>query len=202
MEKIMNNLFKKHFKTTFFLYISYIFILIFSICIGYFLPQFLNENLLSSIYQKIALHFETPIYAVNDFSSWINVSLKYAFPDIVCIFIIFLFSFSSSNSIISGIILAYMGIKSGCEASLVCLTYTSNIEYTLKTTELFVFFALKILLISLCIRYIYYTLRFYSTYIAKPSSPASILKIILSSLLRICSLLAIYGVYCFIIKII
>ena len=203
----MNKLFKRFYKTTFHIYILYVFISICSFCIGYFLPKFLNTSSLLSAYQKIASHFKDPLYDLNNFFDWLNISFKYSLPYIICIILVLIFSFSSSKLTMYGIILTYIGIKSGCEISLVYLAYKSVFESYLIMVEILAFFVLKITISILCLRYIVYASLFSKSEeeyvdISSNRSAIHISKFILCSVFRICSLIAFYGMYCFIIKII
>ena len=201
MEKIMNRNFKCFDKK---LLLQYTLIFFFSLFVGFFLPRFLNEDLLLSMYHKIALHFEVPVYSVEKISDWLHVALKYSLADIICLSIIALFSFSLSSSIISAIVLIYIGLKNGCELSLVYLTYTSSIEYFPSLFEIGVFFILKILIIAFFIRYIIYA-SFFSENMHYVSRSKNVIiietsKFIITSLLHACFLLFLHGIYCFTIK--
>jgi hypothetical protein len=201
MEKNMNKSFKYFDKK---LFLQYVLIVISSLCIGFLLPKFLNESFILSLYQKIALHFEVPVYGIKKISDWFEIMLKYALQDIVCLCIVFLFSFSKSNPIISGTVLVYLGIKNGCEASLVYFTYIAKLEYSPSFLEICVFFILKTLLVAFIIRYIIYASLFSEDLRCGIHSKNTIIwktaKFIVSSLLYILVLLFLHGVYGFIIK--
>lgn len=200
MEKNMNLSFKQSNKKLLF---QYMLILISSLCIGIFLPRFLGEDFLQSLYQKIALHFQAPVYGVEKTSDWINIIFKYSLSDIICICIVSLLSFSSLTSIVSGSVIVYVGIKIGCQISLVYLTFIANIEYPPSFAEMCVFFILKTLIVLFLMRYIVYSSLFSSTVCYSDSNNEFVLrtlKFIVTSLLYICIFLFFYGIYCFAIK--
>lgn len=183
---------------------QYLLILVSSLCIGFLLPRFLSEEFLQSLYQKIALHFQVPTYGIQKNSDWVKVIFKYSLADIICLCIVLLLSFSSIKLIISGSAIIYIGIKGGCQISLVYLTYIANIEYPPSFSEMCVFFILKILIIVFLMRYIVYCSLFSSTvcYASNSNNTFALqtLKFIVISLLSICILLFLHGIYCFIIK--
>ncbi len=183
---------------------QYVLILISSLCIGLLLPRFLSEGFLQPLYQKISLHFQVPIYGVEKFSDWIKATLEYALSDIICLCIVLMFSFSSITSIISGLAIVYIGIKNGCQISLVYFTYIANIEYPPTFSEMCVFFILKLLLVLFLMRYILYSSLFSSTLCYGSYSNNAFIwqtsKFIVTSLLYVCILLFLHGIYCFTIK--
>lgn len=183
---------------------QYVLILISSLCIGFLLPRFLSEAFLQPLYQKISLHFQVPIYGAEKFSDWIKAIFEYALSDIICLCIVLTFLFSSITSVISGCAIAYIGIKSGCQLSLVYLTYISNIEYPPAYSEVCVFFILKILIVVFLMRYIFRCSLFSATVFYSPYPDNTFiwkaLKFMGASLLYVCVLLFLHGIYCFTIK--
>ena len=135
---------------------QYVLILVSSLCIGLLLPRFLSEEFLQSLYQKIALHFQVPIYGVEKLSDWLKAMLEYALLDIICLGIVLIFAFSSATSMVSGVAIVYIGIKSSCQMSLVYLARIANIEYPPTVSEICMFFVFKVLLVVFFMRYIIY----------------------------------------------
>lgn len=186
------------------LLLHYAIIFISSLCIGLLLPKFLNESFTSSLYQRIAFHFQVPVYGITKTSEWFEVMLRYALSDIICLCTVLLFSFSAPKQIVSGTVLVYIGIKNGCEASLVYFSYIAKLEYSPSIAEICVFFMLKTLLIALIVKYIIYTSLFYE-YIrcdahSKNATVWKVSKYIVASLLYIFLLLFLHGIYIFTIK--
>ena len=183
---------------------QYVLILISSLCIGFLLPRFLSEDFLRSIYQKISLHFQVTIFGVEKFSDWVKVIAELALPDIVCICIVLLFSFSSITSVVSAFAIVYIGIKSSCQISLVHLARISDIAYPPTFSETCVFFVLKILLVILLMRYIRYSSLFSSTVLGGAYHNNTLvlqtLKFIATSLFYVCIFLLLHGIYCFTLK--
>lgn len=186
------------------LFLQYALILVFSLCIGAFLPKFLNEDFLFSQYKKISLHFQVPVYSIEQKCDWLFVMLRYAFADIICFCILFLGFFTSSKSIVASASLIYIGIKNACEISLVSHAYISKLEYAPLFSEICVFFAFKILLLALFVRYIIHASLFseHISFVARSKAPIAfkVLKFIVYSLLHIAALLLLHGIYCLIIK--
>ena len=186
------------------LLLQYGIILISSLCIGVLLPRFLSKEFLQPLYQKISLHFQVPIYGVEKLSDWIKATLEYALSDIICLLVILIFSFSSIALIVSGGAIVYIGIKSGSQISLVYLTRTANVEYPPSFSEMYVFFLLKILLVVFLMRYILYSSLFSSALGYDSYSNKTFIwqtsKYIGTSLLYVCFLLFLHGIYCFTIK--
>ncbi|MBQ8818744.1 MAG: hypothetical protein IJZ83_09210 [Clostridia bacterium] len=90
-----------------------------SVIAGICLAHLLNESALEKTLQKIILHFKD-----SRGSSFSESALKYAYiclPDIFSIALIFIFSFSFINYVISDFVLVFVGIKFGINASLIKL---------------------------------------------------------------------------------
>ncbi len=176
-----------------------------SLFIGVFLPRFLDENFLISQSRNISFHFEIPIYYGMDKKfECLNAILKYSFIDILCIFVIFIFSFSSSHFIISGIVLIYLGLRNGCIAYLVYITPKLMTDNSPQIAELFIFFIAKVMIVFLIIRYIMYSLlfsiNFFKENFKDTSKLAETLKFVCSSLLYIFTILVLHAIYVFLIK--
>ncbi len=193
---------KKYFDKK--LILQYALIFMSSLCIGFLLPKFLNESFISSICQKIGLHFEVPFYNIEKTTDWLKVLLRYSLSDIVCLCVILIFSFSTSNLIISGAMLIYIGIKNGCEATLVYFCYFTKLEYSPSFSEICIFFIFKTLLVAFMIKYIIYASLFSEKLRCGTDSKNIIflksLKYIGCSLLYVFIFLFLHGIYCFTIK--
>ena len=177
-----------------------------SLLVGALLPRFLSESFLRSIFQNVTLHFEIPIYKYNIDRSTVllNAIFKYSLVDIICIFAVFIFSFSSYHYIISGIVLIYLGIKNGCVASLIYLVPRFVTDNAPKSTEIFVFYIAKAIIMLLIIRYVIcafvFSIKFFNENFYSLNRFSTTLKFVCSSLLYIFTIIFFHGIYVFLIK--
>lgn len=177
-----------------------------SVLIGALLPRFLSESFLRSILKNVILHFEIPIYKYNiDHSTaLINAIFKYSLVDIICVFAIFIFSFSSYHYIISGMVLIYLGIKNGCAASLIYFVPRFVTDNAPKATEIFVFYIAKAIIMLLIIRYVIraftFSINFFNQNFYSLNRFSATLKFLCSSLLYIFAIIFFHVIYVFLIK--
>ena len=184
------------------IFIPFALIFLASLFIGAFLPRFLSEDFLISQANTIALHFETPIaYSDNTPNILMNSIFKSALADIFCVFIIFIFSFSIHHSIISGIVLIYIGLRNGCTATLVCMIddFISN-TYSPKFIEICIFLFTKAIIVLFILRYILKSCRFAVSFNEKCAMHSDTLKFMFTSLSNVFLLCALHGAYGFLIK--
>lgn len=177
-----------------------------SILVGAFLPRFLSESFFKSIFQSIALHFEIPIYNYNIYHTTVllNAIFKYSLIDIICVFAVFIFSFSSYHYIISGIVLVYSGIKNGCVASLIYFAPRFMTDNAPKPLEMCVFYIAKAIIMLIIVRYVIrsfeFSINFFNENFYSSNRGSTTLKFVCSSLLYIFALLFLHGIYVFLIK--
>ena len=177
-----------------------------SLLIGAFLPSFLSESFLISIFQNVILHFEIPIYQYNidHITVLLNAIFKYSLSDIICIFCVFIFSFSSYHYMISGIVLIYSGIKNGCVASLIYFLPRFMTENAPKVSEICVFYIAKTIIVLVVIRYVIrayaFSIKFFNENSYSLNRFPTTLKFVCSSLLYIFALLFLHSIYVFLIK--
>ena len=98
---------------------------------GVLFVRLISENALSAISERISKHFLSEATA--------SFFIKNCAVDVVCVFVLYLFSFSFINYVISDIILAFVGFRFGIFSRLCVLSDTGN--------AIFIFFKLLLLLL-------------------------------------------------------
>lgn len=97
---------------------QYLLVLIGSVIAGALFTFFFTENLLTQLGSNIQTHFQTIFENCNSIPQAIRLVVRYAFPELICVLLSFLFTFSMLNYLISDLILVYEGFTSGCSVFL------------------------------------------------------------------------------------
>ena len=84
-----------------------------SLLVGGLFVAFLSDESLPRIFYQVAVHFELAFYGISSFLHGCCMVLRYAFPDLICGGLCFLFAFSPFHCWISDLILTMEGISVG-----------------------------------------------------------------------------------------
>ena len=127
-----------------------------SLILGVLLSRSLSEVFYSDYVVNISTHFETLFLKCEKFYDYFLCVASYAISDIVCVIIIFCVSFAAFNYVVSDLVLAYLGIKTGLAVSFL-FTFISNPEfqYNIGWLKYMVFLIFKLFILIIIWDYSY-----------------------------------------------
>ena len=161
-----------------------------SICLGFLFPSFVKDDLLSSLFNAIAIHFELPFANVKDLSFALYKVICFSCSDIVCIFIIFVFAFSALNSLAINAVLAYNCAKFGFDISVIlrCYKYYGGIPNKTAILVFSVYYIFSILIFAV---YSHYSFFFKN----KQLFPRFIISLVAASMIFLLNLIYCLSIY-------
>ena len=100
----------------------------------------MNDAFVLCSYDRIKLHFELPFWRADSFGIALESLMSACASDILCVAIVFLFSFATQKGIAVFLMLIYNGIKTGfcCTLLILCKNYSGDFP---RASSLFAFFA-------------------------------------------------------------
>lgn len=183
--------------------LQYALMLLAAFVAGWLLPRFFSETLWQNVYERVFFHFSP----VNP-QPIMQTAYRFAKPLLICVLAIFIFSFSSLTCLVSDGFLVYLGARTGCACSVLYAflqAMNSQTDAPLPMAcFLFVLFHLLLLigffLFSLCMAKYSYRLRVYSKEGRTLFHPATVLMLILhtvvcAALFFLLHVLYSYGIY-------
>lgn len=177
---------------------QFILMLIASVVCGIFFSQLLSENVLFEINKKIQLYFSSFFYNCYYAEDYLDNFLYLSSFDLISAFILFIFSFSFLNYIVSDIIIISHGFCFGMNLSIFKMISFSQIG-TSRSLLYFVSRFILLLLLSFCA----YTMALYSLRLRLFTNNGRaiinkklFLKMFLFTLTMLGTILMINGLYC------
>ena len=133
------------------IWLQYILTVLGSLFVGGLFVAFLSDESLPRIFYQAAVHFELVFYGIPSFLHGCCMVLRYAFPDLICGGLCFLFAFSPFHCWVSDLILTMEGISVGFSVWLLFQIERSRTPAFANGGYLLAFLLYKLSILTVCV---------------------------------------------------
>jgi len=146
-------------KSIFKAYIKYLMAFALFVILGNVFVCLVEEDTLPKLFNTISVHFEIPFYHSVGMLSILREIFKISLLDIVSVVIIFIFSFSFFNSLVTFLVLIYNGFKTGVSFFL-CFKCRALLGGIPNMTSVITYFIFSLIINAILIIYSYHSSKY------------------------------------------